>query len=107
MHQRNEKNIDKQLSLEQLDSMVALSKNYLVNLFNRKSGYSPIDYFIHLKIQAASEYLDTTDLSIKEISYRVGYQDAYYFSRIFKKVMNKSPMQYRKLSIKARYRFPP
>lgn len=90
--------IDRSLSLEELAEHVSLSKNYLVNLFHKRTGYSPVDYFIHLKMQQACQYLDTTELSIKEISLRVGYQDAYYFSRIFKKIMQQSPKEYRRLS---------
>lgn len=92
------RNIDKPLSLDQMASRVSLSKNYLVYLFHKKTGYSPVDYFIHLKIQLACQYLDTTGLSIKEIGEAVGYHDAYYFSRIFKKIMRQSPKQYRTLS---------
>lgn len=92
------KNINKTLTLDQLASYVSLSKNYLVYLFHKKTGYSPVDYFIHLKIQLACQYLDTTDLSIKEIGELVGYHDSYYFSRIFKKIMQQSPKQYRILS---------
>jgi len=97
IHEMKE-NIHQQLTLDHLAKKVALSKNYLVFLFHEKTGYSPVNYFIHLKIQLACHYLDTSDLSIKEISQKVGYQDAYYFSRIFKKIMQQSPKQYRELT---------
>jgi AraC family transcriptional regulator of arabinose operon len=54
-----------------------------------------MDYFIHLKIQEACKLLVLSRLSISEIAYELGYEDPYYFSRIFKKVMGTSPLQYR------------
>jgi YesN/AraC family two-component response regulator len=49
-----------------------------------------------MKIQKSCQLLGLSDLKIKEISKQIGYEDAYYFSRLFKKIMGKSPMQYRK-----------
>lgn len=96
--QEMKENLHQSLSLDYLATKTALSKNYLVHLFHKKTGYSPVDYFIHLKIQRACQYLDTTNYSIKEIGTLIGYEDPYYFSRIFKKIMNQSPKQYRALS---------
>jgi AraC-like DNA-binding protein len=54
-----------------------------------------MDYFIHLKIQNACKLLYLTDMTVREVSFELGYDDPYYFSRLFKKVMGISPMQYR------------
>ena len=54
-----------------------------------------MDYFIHIKIQRACFLLDTTTLSVREIGSQVGYEDPYYFSRIFRKVMGVPPRAYR------------
>lgn len=85
-------------SLNQIADQLALSKNYLISLFREKTGYTPMNYLIHLKMQQACEYLDTTNLSVKEVGELVGYHDSFYFSRIFKKVMKQSPNAYRKTS---------
>lgn len=58
--------------------------------------YSTIDYFIQIKIQQACQLLDYSNLRINEISSRIGYEDPYYFSRIFKKVTGVSPDNYKK-----------
>jgi AraC family transcriptional regulator of arabinose operon len=92
-----EKNIDKSLSLEDLSTFVGLSKSHFNEVFKEKTGYSPIDFFIRLKMQKACSQLDLTDLSISEIALQVGYSDQYYFSRIFKKIMLKCPSDYRKI----------
>ena len=72
-----------------------MSRSHFSRKFHEKTGYAPYDYFIRLKIQKACELLETSDLSISQISHRLGYQDPYYFSRIFKKIMNVAPKQYR------------
>lgn len=70
--------------------------NPFIHLFKQVTGYSPIDYYMRLKIQRACQYLDLTDYSVKEISKNVGIEDPYYFSRMFSKIMGQSPSDYRK-----------
>ena len=50
-----------------------------------------MDYFIHLKVQKASSLLLLSRMTIREIALIVGYEDPYYFSRLFKKVVGISP----------------
>jgi YesN/AraC family two-component response regulator len=57
-----------------------------------------MDYLIHLRIQKACQLLDNTTLQVKEIAAVSGFDDPYYFSRIFKKVMGRSPVDYRKMA---------
>lgn len=84
-----------QLNLDQLAEEAALSKFHFAKLFKAQTGQSPIHYFIELKMQQACYALDTRSQSIKQVALDLGYDDAYYFSRIFKKVMGVSPSQYR------------
>ena len=56
---------------------------------------SPMDYFIRMKIQFACQLLSQRELRIKEVADKIGYDDPYYFSRIFKKITGKSPAQYK------------
>jgi len=88
--------LHKNIGLEELAHNAHYSISRYSTLFNKKTGYSPIDYFIHLKIQKACQYLDLTDFKIKEIAQLIGYQDPYYFSRIFHKIMGIFPTEYRK-----------
>jgi YesN/AraC family two-component response regulator len=74
------------------------SSSYFTTLFKQKTGRSPLEYFIRLKIQYTCQLLDQSTLKIKEIASRVGYDDPYYFSRIFKKMMGTSPNEYRQKS---------
>ncbi len=83
------------LSLEEIALEVNLSPSHFSYLFKKKTGFSPMEYFNHLKVQMACQYLLFTQLRIKEISQEVGIEDQYYFSRMFTKVMGMSPNEYR------------
>ncbi len=87
--------LEDNVSLAELAAKAALSVPHFTQLFKKRTGYSPIDYYLRLKIQAASQYLALTDQSVKAVSQRAGFQDPYYFSRLFKKIMGKSPSAYR------------
>jgi len=89
------KNIAQMLTLEKLSASVNLSASHFSFLFRKKTGFSPIEYFNHLKVQKACQYLLFTDLRIKEISDKLGIEDPYYFSRMFSKIMGVSPDNYR------------
>lgn len=88
-------NLDQRLSLDDMAHHARLSKSHFLRLFKEQTGYSPVDYFIHLKLQHACMLLSVTHQTIREISLAVGYDDQYYFSRIFKKVVGVSPSKYR------------
>ncbi len=90
-----EQNLDKKLTLKQLSQVAGYSPTYFATLFSNLTGYPPLSYFSHLKILKACEFLDYTSLKIKEISFRLGYSDPYYFTRDFNKRMGLSPRQYR------------
>lgn len=90
------KNIEEPLSVDGMAVVFNYSSSHFFSLFKRKTGYSPIQYFNHLKIQKASQYLSFTTLSVKEISFSLGFNDPLYFSRLFKKTQGVSPLQYRK-----------
>lgn len=89
------KKLDEVLTLQQLAALSNLSASHFSTVFKKETGYSPIEYFNHLKIQRACQYLSFTDMSIKEIAFDLGIQDQYYFSRFFSKAMNTSPKEYR------------
>ena len=89
------KNIDKSLNLQNMADHAQLSKSHFARLFKEQTSYAPVDYFIRLKLQRACMQLSFTRQTIREISMSVGYQDPYYFSRLFKKIIGKSPSQFR------------
>ncbi len=97
IHSLMQARVHEQLDLDTLTETVNLSKYHFVKKYKEVTGTTPINHFIQLKIERACHLLDTTDNGINEVAFAVGYEDAYYFSRIFKKLMGVSPSQYRKM----------
>lgn len=89
-------NLHKNIKIDFLANRCNLSISRYSEIFKKKTGYSPIQFFNKLKIEKSCQYLYFTDLRIKEICNKIGYDDPYYYSRAFKKLMGMSPSQYRK-----------
>lgn len=85
------------IKLKDLAAHSGHSVSYFSKLFKQRTGQSPQNYFIQLKVEKACQLLDQTDMSIIEIAAQVGYDDPYYFSRLFKKIQGQSPAYYRKM----------
>ncbi len=89
-------NLNRKLTLEQIAGAANFSVPHLHSLFKASTGHSPMDYFLRMKIQAAGKELYFTDRQVKEIAVHYGICDSCYFSRIFKKIMGMSPLEYRR-----------
>lgn len=96
IHKLMQENLHTRLDLETMARAVNLSKYHFVSRYKALTGLTPIQHFLHLKIEQACYLLDITQQNITEISYSLGYEDSYYFSRLFKKVMGIAPTQYRR-----------
>lgn len=90
-----QENVAANLTLQDLCSHFHYSPSRFSSLFKQRTGYSPIDYFIQLKMQKASQLLDFTNQSIKDVAAAFGFDDPYYFSRRFRKTIGMSPKKYR------------
>lgn len=88
-------NLNRCFSINELAAKLNFSVSHYSDLFKKKTGFSPMHYFNQLKIQKSCQYLYFTDMNIKEICVQVGFDDPYYFSRMFKKLMGLSPAKYR------------
>jgi AraC-like DNA-binding protein len=89
------KNIDKSITLEEIAREVNLSASHIAMSFKKKTGFSLIEYFNHLKTQKACQYLLFTELRVNEIAEKLGIEDPYYFTRLFTKIIGVSPVKYR------------
>jgi len=83
------------IELTKIADHVHLSVSHFSKLFKSRTGYSPIAYLNHLKIQKACFLLQFSTKRISIISYDLGFEDQYYFSRLFKEHMGVSPQHYR------------
>lgn len=95
LHNYMREHLEERLTLQQLAELSGLSPAHFATRYREQTGTSPIQHFLHLKVERACELLDTTSHTFADISRQLGYDDAYYFSRLFKKVMGKSPSDYR------------
>ena len=92
-----QEHINENISLNELSRHYHYSASRFSNLFKIKTGYAPIDYFIQMKMQKASQELDFTDKSVKDVAMSLGFDDPYYFSRRFSKIIGVSPTKYRSI----------
>jgi transcriptional regulator GlxA family with amidase domain len=90
-----QQHLDQPLQVATLAAKANVSPSQFFLLFKRCVGSAPIDYFIRMRMQRASRLLCDTNLSVKEVAARLGYDDPFYFSRIFKSVNGLAPSDYR------------
>lgn len=90
-----ESRIDQIINIEAMAKTFHLSTGHLNRLFKTNSGISIGQYHELTKINLSKTLLENTNLPINEIATRVGYQDALYFSRVFKKNTKFSPLAWR------------
>ncbi|MDL5055744.1 helix-turn-helix domain-containing protein [Oscillatoria laete-virens NRMC-F 0139] len=91
-----EDNYHEKIPLPQMASMAGLSVNQFLRLFRRDYQTSPTDYLIRLRIAKACELIRTTDRSITQIAFDVGFSDSNYFYRQFSKIMGINASKYRR-----------
>lgn len=85
------------VSLEIVAQKVNLNAVYLSNIFKKETGENFVDYLHKYRIEVAKERLRREDAPIVNIAMELGYSDAKYFSKIFKKYVGIKPTDYRKI----------
>lgn len=88
-------NLEKKISLDELARFCCLSKYHISHLFKKEMGISMLDFANQMRIQKACLYLEQTELTVQQVAHQVGFEDANYFSRMFKKYTQFSPSEYR------------
>lgn len=92
-------NIHEKFQIEQLSSKACMSKATFYRVFKKELGISPLEYIFTQKINKAKELLRNPMLKISTISDELGFSDANYFIRVFKKIEGITPNQYRLMSL--------
>jgi transcriptional regulator GlxA family with amidase domain len=88
-------NYDRKILLKELAQHLTVSHAHLCRVFCDRYKVSPMQYLNNWRIQEAKELLINTEMSITEISTRVGFQSVHYLSRRFTAKEKMSPLQYR------------
>lgn len=89
------KNIDKNITLEELAQVSGMSPRYFCRVFKSMTGRTPIEYVNYYRIETASQMLITTGESVTDIALNCGFNDMSYFSKMFKKLKGISPSKFR------------
>jgi len=84
-----------ELSLEQVAAAVHTSKFYFCKMFKKATGINFTDYLSRLRTERAKNLLLNPNLRVSEIAYEVGFQSLTHFNRVFKRILGRSPTDYR------------
>lgn len=90
-----EKNYQEKITVEQLVSMLPLSRRNFERRFKKATSNTVVQYIQRVKIEAAKKGLETSRKNVNELMYDVGYSDTKAFRTVFKKITGKSPIDYR------------
>lgn len=88
-------NITSDISPEDIARQVNMSYSWFRKSFKSYTGISPIHYILSLRIKKAKELLAETDMSIKEITYRLRFSSTAYFTTVFRRLAHTTPSDYR------------
>lgn len=91
-----EKNIAKRVTLEDVASFMNISPHYFSKLFKNEVGINFIDYMTERKILRSKELIAGTTEPINNIAFELGFNEANYFSKVFKKITGISPSEFRR-----------
>jgi signal transduction histidine kinase/ligand-binding sensor domain-containing protein/DNA-binding response OmpR family regulator len=83
------------LNIDLLASELNMSRTVFFNKLKSLTGFSPVEFVREVRLERAAEYMRETQLTVSEISYRVGIEDPRYFSRCFKQKFSTTPSEYR------------
>jgi two-component system response regulator YesN len=84
------------LALEEVASSARISPGYLSRLLKLETGFSFVDYLARVRINKAVQMMSDPAVKVYEVAEAVGYQSQHYFSRAFKRVFGRPPVEYRK-----------
>lgn len=90
-----QENYQQKLNLKDLASSCGYSYDYFRHQFQQRTGYSPQQYLIQIRMEAAAELLKNTSMSCTQIAFYCGFSDGAQFSTMFRKKFGVSPRNYR------------
>jgi transcriptional regulator GlxA family with amidase domain len=90
-----ENNYAEKITVDNLASMLALSRRHLERRFKKATSNTVVEYMQRVRIEAAKMSLETIRENVNEVMYNVGYTDTKAFRMIFKKITGLSPIEYR------------
>lgn len=86
---------DEKISVEHLSAKFAVGRRNFDRRFIKATGNTPIEYLQRVKIEAAKKAIETSQKTISEVMYEVGYSDVKAFREVFRKITGMSPLEYK------------
>lgn len=93
-------NLGMHVSIHELAAIANMSHAYYTQQFRKHTGESPRSHFNKMRIAKACEYLEKTGNKVESIAHLVGYEDSFYFCRLFKRITGQTPTMYRQSRVK-------
>lgn len=90
-----DENYEHDIGLNDVSKEVAISPQYFSTVFKEELGVNFVEYLRNKRVAVAKELLRSKKYSVKEICYKIGYNDPNYFSRLFKKLVGVSPTEFK------------
>lgn len=90
-----------EISLDQVANAVHTSKFYFCKMFRKATGINFTDYLSRVRTERAKNLLLNPNLRVSEIAYEVGFQSLTHFNRVFKRILGRSPTEYRERLVRA------
>ncbi|MDR1899776.1 MAG: helix-turn-helix domain-containing protein [Treponema sp.] len=84
------------INLSSISEQIGVSTSRLNDIFKTYTSMTPYQYYIDIKIRKAASLLEQEDASVKEVAFQLGFEDQYYFSRLFKNKTGVSPSTWKK-----------
>ena len=91
-----DQNVSRLVRVQELAETIYRSPDYAGKLFRRTYGVTPYAYLLQRKLELACRLLQSTALPVQEIAARLGYEDAHYFSGLFRRHTGRTPSDFRK-----------
>jgi AraC-like DNA-binding protein/mannose-6-phosphate isomerase-like protein (cupin superfamily) len=88
--------IDSPIRIDELTDICCLSKDHFIRLFRKEMHVTPVQYINRKKIEKAQRMIIMGNLSMRDIAYRLSFDNVSYFNRLFKRYTGMTPVKYRK-----------
>lgn len=83
------------INLDDLCNDLSVNKSYFCKMFKKETGFTFSNFLNNYRIEKSKYFLENTDLSLLDVAVSVGFNTQNYYSIVFKKFMDKTPMEYR------------
>lgn len=93
------KNYAKQITIDDICDKFKINKCYFCYMFKKETGQTFINYLNNYKIEKSKNLLKNTNMTLLDISLEVGFNNQSYYSTIFKKYTNMTPLEYRETTL--------